>query len=475
MLFSPYYRFKILKAFYRKDLQTFEKYLHKIEPSDPLFAAFCRLYVRQQLKADVDPSEWKEWIDSTKSSHHYLRGRAYMEWVTSYLRQGQRVEALSAFHAKCKSMGFSSSDIYACVGLINSMLKENALVEANKFKDFIKIQIAGKSFEESIQLKLSEVFLRLEQSPGNHWKQAFKNFETTDLYQKDRKYFDELHQTFLNIEKKYPLFLNIRTDENQNNKFKNLVIEKIKAGKPFGMIRLGDGESYGLGPESVSPFLFKSDMKSREMKWWGEHLNPHLHEKLRAQFQETLYQSDIIGIPSIYRFFRDFFKVGLLNRLGLSVLSQTTQRGLKIVMDRVKKDVESNRYLPGACFVEHRCHQLLLDKEGVEELAKHATKVLFVTQYPAETLKKVFSGFEMDFVQIPAERQKENSLPFHMDELIEQVRSKTQPGTLAMIASGFAGKYFIKVAKDAGGMALDAGAMSDYWIGKKTRSVFDLI
>ncbi len=75
----------------------------------------------------------------------------------------------------------------------------------------------------------------------------------------------------------------------------------------------------------------------------------------------------------------------------------------------------------------------------------------------------------------PAFVKAETSLPFCYEATLSEITSKIGRGDVVLVGAGIIGKLFIEEARRKGAVALDVGAMLDYFANAKTRSVADLL
>jgi hypothetical protein len=215
--------------------------------------------------------------------------------------------------------------------------------------------------------------------------------------------------------------------------------------------------------------MMKRDCDAREMKWWGENIPDELKDKIRRQFQETLMDTDVIGIPSVFRFVSD------IPTPDTSVVAARNQRGSVAVMDAMYTLSKNNQFLDHMLFTENRCHHVLFNQKALTNLLSKTDHIVIISRHGDEKIKNVFAKYNIETLQIPDEGLKKESLPFKIDGLVEELKGKVKKGSLVLVSAGFAGKYFLKVAKDQGAVALDVGAMADYWVGVKSRGVSELV
>ena len=471
-------RLFVLKAFYRRDFVTFDRLLQRIQRKDPVFVEFCNLLKKQFLEGDVSFDEWSSLLK--KAEHvdilHVIHRRIYTEMITKALHNQDHGLAQQLLEQKIVKFGFQVADVQLSNGIIRMCMSQDKLNEAHKFRDWLPNNVQKAMWKNYIDFKLMEVTLDLESRTGSTfdnplWKIALDRIANLEIPTTIRDNFSKIAPVYFEIEKKYPLFLDVRTSDSEKKSVHEIIRNNLKEKKPFLMLRLGDGESYGLpAPNGISD----EDRIIRENKWWGKKLSNELRQKQIRYFQDTLKHTDMIGIPGVFRFTRDLWSS--VQFFNYSMFKpQTTVRGLNSVMNYIADGVASNVFESKSSFVEHRCHQALFKLEDVREMAEHAAQLIIISQYEEGRMLSLFKHPSIYVIQIPKERMGDSALPFTIDVYVENLRKIASPGSLVLVSAGFAGKYFLKIAKDAGAVALDVGAMADYWLGFKTRSIADIV
>lgn len=240
---------------------------------------------------------------------------------------------------------------------------------------------------------------------------------------------------------------------------------------PWSVIRLGDGESYAWLQN-----LTTEQITMREQVWWGTTIEAGLRQQIAAEALDAITQADVLGVPALFRFARD------TTHTLASYKSHRSVAGLLLVLDGVGALPPSSRR-----FTEERIHQLCFDLPTVLDLAKGATKVIVVSSIASGAILNCFSdldGIPVDCVQVPTHTKTKGNilfstsdkpLPYCYKEINQVIAGKACPGALVLVASGFIGKVFCETARQNGAVALDVGAMADYWVGVKTRSIADVI
>jgi hypothetical protein len=124
-------------------------------------------------------------------------------------------------------------------------------------------------------------------------------------------------------------------------------------------------------------------------------------------------------------------------------------------------------------FTEERCHRIRggLDEPFLIELATMARSVVLVSCWP--DLRSKFSlALLVEDIQVPSHAKDffEN-----YPEIIERIRKVSRPGTIVFVGAGIIAKILVDEARRLGAVALDVGSLMDYMVGRKTRTIADLI
>ena len=86
--------------------------------------------------------------------------------------------------------------------------------------------------------------------------------------------------------------------------------------------------------------------------------------------------------------------------------------------------------------------------------------------FSLETNNKIIVPGEYKFQELFGDNRGSSLIDIH-DDVIESIT--TSPCEVWLISAGFLGKLYAAKVRDLGGIAIDIGALSDYWVGYVTR------
>ena len=270
-------------------------------------------------------------------------------------------------------------------------------------------------------------------------------------------------------------FMNIRFDIPKRQALFARIANALKTEQPLALVRLGDGEAYGYPSTPIDGLedkVFDEDNEIRERCWWAKPPQASKREEIKARFRKSIADSDIIGLPSVYRIIRERGAVG-----SRFVQHGATQRGLATVLSRLGLDIP----LENKILTEERCHQLLFDRNGIKQLCAAARKIVVVSCWTRQQLSLAAQAPVYEIV-IPGSLKVAKAtgmtadtptLLETFDRQVEELEQQCSPGCLVLVGAGLLGKIFIASARAKGAVALDVGAALDYFAGHKTRSLAD--
>lgn len=269
-------------------------------------------------------------------------------------------------------------------------------------------------------------------------------------------------------------FMDIRLDRTLADQLLQRIGDHLTRAAPYSLIRLGDGEAYAFSTRDLE-FLgvaeFENHNMLREQHWWAIRLDEARRYQIANSVRDAAANADILGVPSIYRIVRDVAQG--VNALGVNV----SQSGLAIVLNAIGKELP----LTGKVFTEERCHQIIFTPQSLLKLSQMARRTIVISCWEKGQLRS-FQGVNADFIVVASHakvanlvKTKRDPLPLNYEEVCGRIRDLAVPGTLVLVAAGLIGKIFIHEARRCGAVAIDVGAVLDYDVGYKTRSIADMV
>ncbi|MCB1196800.1 MAG: hypothetical protein KDK51_00370 [Deltaproteobacteria bacterium] len=467
----------IHEAYALRDFYKFEYFLQKIKKYDEIFELYYRYVARQFLEGSVSEDEWKALYDRAEREASTLFRSIASQYITKLIQAEDLDNAIAYLDKEGKAYLFGRHQyLRLSIGIIKLALKKKQPEQALAYRNKVIANIVDPELKKYGEIKLYEVTQEIHNALGQtaptekkHWEAVFDHLEDIPGDADNKSYIDNLRKQYRQMSANYTTLLDIRIDQNEQKQLYDKIMSHLREQKPMFMLRIGDADTYGFQNIRNVDETFLIDCQSREMKWWGVNLSHGLRKKLSDHFLETFYDCDVLGIPSIFRFVSD------LPNLRTSFTERRNQRGSVMIMEQLQKDMDARKFHANMVFSENRCHQVLFTKEKVTDFFALANKVVVISNYDSDEMKQAFAGYDIVTIQVPKERTKAQSMPFKIDALIAEVESTVEKGDLVLVAAGFAGKCFLKKSKEKGAVALDVGAMGDYWLGHKTRGVSELV
>jgi hypothetical protein len=269
-------------------------------------------------------------------------------------------------------------------------------------------------------------------------------------------------------------FIDIRFLPERNAALRELILHAAMARRPFALLRLVDGESYAFSDArgSLFPSSAAADDAKRERIWWSSSPSASERAAIKEQVRAAVRRADVIGIPSIYRLIRD------RGHNGTAYGADESQRGLMTVIAAVAHD----GLCKGRSVTEERCHHIVFDRAFVEELSLVARRLVWVTCWNEAQLG-ISASCEQCFIIVPPHSrvmdlvERDRFVPFYKTYpgQLAALKAIVEPGDVVLVAAGLIGKIFVSEAKARGAVALDIGAMADYFAGRVTRASVDLL
>ncbi|HEX2841170.1 hypothetical protein [Hyphomicrobium sp.] len=259
-----------------------------------------------------------------------------------------------------------------------------------------------------------------------------------------------------------------RTNKSISDGILGDIVRAVEEKRPLALLRLGDGESYAYEAEPGS--IEDADNSLREQHWWGCQLDQSTRALLQSRLRTAIGHADYLGIPSVYRFARD------THFLTRDLSGAASSRGLVRVLQNVRPRA-------GANLVEERIHQIIFRRDDLKRVTSVAgARTIVISSLRPQIAADLFPASKV--LTIPSHRRTSDHpafvntrtpLPFSYEAVLSEICSTVGKGDVVLVGGGIIGKVFIEQARQNGAVALDVGAMLDYFANAKTRSVADLL
>jgi GT-D fold-like domain len=260
--------------------------------------------------------------------------------------------------------------------------------------------------------------------------------------------------------------MDIRFSAEQRAALQAEIRTHLADGRPLSLLRLGDGEAFPYpAPEAdgIAASVFEQDNENFERSYLGLNRSPtadQAREKLIRDFCQAVARCDILGFPSVFRIVRNLGTP--YTRYG----ARRNQRAFLRILGALGTEIPLGQKI----FTEERCHRIrgAIDEPFVLDLAAQARSVVLVSSWSEIQAKIPVKSL---LITVPS---KKRVLYKIYPEVIERIYEASGPGTLVLIGAGLPAKVMADQARQSGAVALDVGALMDYMVGHKTRTIADL-
>lgn len=249
----------------------------------------------------------------------------------------------------------------------------------------------------------------------------------------------------------------------------------LNEGRPFAMVRLGDGEggmlTLGQEDEFIHRPLYERNRKELIAMWFGDAFRDQDDGfiRLARNLIESLAECDVLGIP---------YESWLRHEYAISSL-----RGISSLVN-VYRALLAQPVPAGQFVCSQRAHVDLHVAGHLTRIIADAKRVSVITCLPeVEDLLRGRLGLEeVTVYRIPGERGSQhllglpatqgNHYPAEFERLQAEL-ARPHAGRLFLVAGGLLGKLYAATIRRRGGIALDIGSLVDGWTGRMTRPGYD--
>jgi hypothetical protein len=253
-----------------------------------------------------------------------------------------------------------------------------------------------------------------------------------------------------------------------------IIQQALYDGKPFAMVRFGDGEGAfldGVSQSRAEQALHDRHKRYFLKRWFGDDLllGDLAFEKYMKSLVGRLDQIDVIGLPE-YSWFEH----------------ERNGRNVSTVTNCMRAVSATCRYAQSAVVTNTSIHIDLEYRGMLSKLISLARDVVLVTSHKSlEARLRTNLGHEnkanlrtilippaaSDLAETGYSLAKSDFFSRHA-QIRAEIATSVDDATLVLVSAGFLGKEFCLDVKSEGGIALDIGSVTDLWMGFQTRPNF---
>jgi hypothetical protein len=259
------------------------------------------------------------------------------------------------------------------------------------------------------------------------------------------------------------------TEDTQLDQLATYLRGRIEQGLPTSAIRLSDGEGNILfADEDRYPTLrdYVLAKISHIHFGRGSSVVPANAGLFLNHMREAVAEADVLGVPDHRRIIRVFQR----DRHDVDVRAEAGNRKSLITAIQL---AEANRLQDKLIANAFFSRQLLPHYPSILRPAK---TIVLVTCHPdlVDAIRRTSQVQDVRLIEVPLQSsQMKGTTNHHFPEAYRRICREIpqQPaGAVFLIGAGPLAKYYCTLAKRAGGIAFDVGAVMDFWIGRSGRS-----
>lgn len=477
VLNGQYAKNKELTKYYRKrDWENFDLCLSKLSKRSSVYKVWDAVKKEYFMMLENPVETWEELTIKLRRRQHFLERRAFQSYIIALVDQ-QQLEKLKNELPKYEAVYKSHLPLNHIPWVGALFVKKKDYEGCLEFLDSLKRQFKGAD-KITFQLRSYPYYwlcydqLNIENKISkSDITYGLKNLMQDVLKEGTpaRKVFNTCIDCWNEVDKeKMKFLLELRYFHEQMDELRGVVLQALSNKEPLSLLRLGDGEAYAFLDDSNSEE--KEIRPTLEKFWWGTTISEGLSQQLVREVKETILGADIIGFPNVIRLSQT------LNAAGTGELSYSDKR--QNILFRGVKNLLQNERFNSSYWVDEYTNYAFVKEEVLTKMLELATNVVVVGCFKIPD-DNILNHPKVEVIHIPPVQKisavanavtNEKSMPEILKELQEKIKPKLAPGSLLLLAGGFAGKPILHMAKQQGAVAIDFGSGLDHVLGYKTRS-----
>jgi len=251
-------------------------------------------------------------------------------------------------------------------------------------------------------------------------------------------------------------------------RFEARIMDAVRSGRPYSVIRLGDGEGRLLGLErTFTPFEVLSQVMYYHFGVPSMHMERELvrdwavkaGRTLKSLLEDACGQADEIGLP-VWDFFRG--------------LDETPTSGMVAYCDALFFGLSQQPHVPTVDRIGTNVFQQLAETcDFFEAVARAAREVVLIGPWDLTAeLSQRLGQPRIRHIEVPRHQTWGDvdgfgQYPFLHAAVDQKIKSSgDMRGSVVLIGAGIYGKHYARLAKAQGAVALDIGSVFDSWKGQ---------
>lgn len=464
-----------LNHFYReREWTKFNSLLDSMNEKNSVFQVWNAMKEAYFMRLADASNTWRKISHKLTNQGHFLAAVAFRHYVNALITEGNLTD-LKKELPKLRTEHKTHLPINSITWVGALFIKHRDYEGCLEFLDDLRDQLSGES------LKIFEIrsypyywlsknglgVAQFDESISNGLKVLLK--ENVEKGSPADVVLAECLSCWDIILENHPaLLLELRYLEDQMNKLRSKVKMALTAKQPLMLLRLGDGEAYAFANGEKED---EKDIKpTLEQFWWASNISSELSDSLNKEVKETILNADIIGLPYTIRLSQT------LSEFSHGKLSYSDRR--QKVLFQGMKDLLGNHSLVCKHWVDEYSNYAFVNSTVLKELIDLAENVVIVGcfQIPQnhylnnDKIKVIYIPPVQKISAVDNVVKSDQPLPVVLNRIQKEVEPLIEPGSLLLLAGGYAGKPLLNLAKNKGAVAIDFGSGIDHVLGYKTRS-----
>lgn len=228
----------------------------------------------------------------------------------------------------------------------------------------------------------------------------------------------------------------------------DIIVQKIKEQQPFGLIRIGDGESMS-------------------MKY--PHKKNGIHYVTNRQFGYVPSDEDLLFISGLLKkayMNADVIGVPTKRHRHISKWWRMAESTINNINDKVKNTPKCSIDVHSELFEQGLLDKIIKSYKCVYLIGGRDIEAAFKKKYGIETVHSFVVSPEQKF---EGKKTTVAHYPTQFKQVNKWIHKQGMNGCLCLVGAGILGKHYVAECRNNGAIAVDVGHLMDVWAGRVTR------